>query len=693
MADLTSPESLLDGLHSRRFGAGNFFPSGDPRVVSWLREAIEEGESINRHDPAFDKIETAMDFVLGEQYPKSRPSYLPNIVVNQTKKVIRAHVSALTDLRPLFSYRVANPNFKSHSELLNELVVLWWVNTFADLDLADCLKYALTAGTGDMLVEYDPHFNGFGDTRMIPRDPRDLLPIRPSRTRTIQDWYGVAIREAWTPNQVLGQFPDKAHVVRQALEHAGSKGAGVFSRFRRVMDTIVTPYTGALGVLKEKGSAQKERRGAVPEVTVWKFYLDDRQRNLTREEVVMGNSTAAWSYRVKPGDLLYPRKRLILWIEDTTEPLTDGPSPYWHGMYPVERLKLDPWPWLFLGLGLVHDQMPLQRTINDTVNDFLQVFSQWVNRIPVGNKAAVPGNWFRRFDPRRPGPQQKVLLNPSMGEGFKLLDGPQTPPWSMEFLAFMFQKFDELAGTANLQAILNARQVPSADTIQRYVEALTPEIRLEGRLLEGFLRSVGRMVMVNIFQFYNAPRRMTLLGDASLTKQDFDFDPGNLVPAMQKSDPGWTAELDKDRSQSDRAQYFHKLFSFYVSPNSMLAMQAMEQKLLYLQLARAGYVDYWTLLERLEIPNVGDPPPVPLPDLEAQEGSPVPVDPLSGMPLPPPMTIRKPVTITERLMAQQQLGIGMTVSPVGRKASGGAPPQMETKQGPEGPRTTVTESR
>jgi hypothetical protein len=49
-----------------------------------------------------------------------------------------------------------------------------------------------------------------------------------------------------------------------------------------------------------------------------------------------------------------------------------------------------------------------------------------------------------------------------------------------------------------------------------------------------------------------------------------------------------------------------------------------------------------------------------------------------------------PITITERLQAQQMMGIGMTENPAGRKASGGSAPKMESKDG--GERQTITES-
>jgi hypothetical protein len=56
--------------------------------------------------------------------------------------------------------------------------------------------------------------------------------------------------------------------------------------------------------------------------------------------------------------------------------------------------------------------------------------------------------------------------------------------------------------------------------------------------------------------------------------------------------------------------------------------------------------------------------------------------------------LRVPQTVTERLMAQQALGIGQTQNPAaGRKATGGDAPRGEVKKDQTGaPRQTVTES-
>jgi hypothetical protein len=160
------------------------------------------------------------------------------------------------------------------------------------------------------------------------------------------------------------------------------------------------------------------------------------------------------------------------------------------------------------------------------------------------------------------------------------------------------------------------------------------------------------MMAYNFAQFYTMPMRMAILGADGITMEDFDFDPGSLVPDYVHKDdfddrgiPTAMAFARGPYSRYDRAQEFLRQFSFHVAPGSLLAASEIERKLLYLQLARAGLIDHWTLLEVLGVPNVGMPP----------EGA---------------------NTITDRLLAEQQMQLGVQVSAQGRKATGQTMPRM-----------------
>ena len=688
---------------------------GDPRVLSWLKEWTEEGDLINRADPSYELIGRAQQYIVGEQLSEEqrRLKYLPQVTINETRRAMQAHVSAITDLKPVVGWRT-NPEYRVQAELLNQYLLAEWVTTFMDLELGDCVKYSLAAGTGDLVVDWDPHAPMGGAHQLSARDPRDTLPLRPSMHRSPQYWEGVCFREEHTVNVLRGMYPTRQHLFKAATDTALGR---VMGRFRTGLSRLISP-ADALDQLggRAAGSSRKPTRGML---VLYRAYFRDRTRNLTDKPITLGTPGSNWAYTVQPGQPLYPRGRLI--VATDTAVIYDGPNTYWHGMLPFCRLKLWSIPWQFLGIPLFNDLLPVQDAINETVHDVRLGIRQWVDPDITYNRNAVSEATMRLMDPRRPGKRVKVM--PGFGEPWTKEEGPNPQVLSMaiQFWQALTDKFADLSGTANLSALLQLRQLPSADTIQKYYEALTPEIRQEARQVEIFLRDMAEMLKVNYFQFLSKAKRVQILGSGGSMLNDFDFDPNSMVPALRQSDPGYTPELDADTTTRDqRAQFFHQQLIFVVAPNSVLALDSQERKMMRFQLARMGYYDFWSLHETLETPNVGNPPAIPLPPLEpppptalmgllGQLTMPGVAQGMAGGALAPPqftdpqtnrtfvldpasgqlLEIRVPTTVTERLQAQQLLGIGQTVSPAGRKASGQEAPEMEEKS--DG-RTTVTES-
>lgn len=710
---------------------------GDPRVLGWLKEWLQEGDLINRSDPSYDGIERAFEYVVGEQRSQEQRKlkYLPQVTINETRKAMQAHVSAITDFEPVVGWK-APPETQLQADLLNKYLLAEWITLMLDLDLGDCVKYSLAGGTGDLIVDWDPHIPLGGGHQLSARDPRDTLPLRPSYGRSVQNWEGVCFREEHSLNVLKGMYPTKAHLFRSSSDTSLGKIAG---RFRMGLSRLLSPadpldqvaYGGAAG------SARRLRRG---QCALYRAYFTDRTRNLTDKPIPMGTPGANWSYVVQPGQPLYPRKRLIVASDDAI--IYDGPNTYFHGMLPFCRLKLWSVPWQFLGVPLFNDLLPIQDAINDTVHDIRLGIQQWVNPDITYNRNAVSEATMKLMDPRRPG--KRVKVTPGFGDPWTKENGPNPQILSMaiEMWEKLTQKFESLSGTANLQALLQLRQMPSADTIEKYYNALTPEIRSEARTVELFLRDLSEMVKVNYFQFLSKAKRVQVLGSAGQALVDFDFDPNTLVPGLRPSDKGYTPELDVDNTTRDqRALFVANQLQFIVAPNSVLAIDATEQKMMRLQLARMGYYDFWSLHETLHTPNIGAPPAVPLPPItppppdliqqmvaqilapqQVPGAPPMPPNPavlqttiqgiMAGAIPPPkytdpetgrtytidptsgdPLEIRIPNTVTERLQAQQMMGIGQTENPAGRKASGQAPPQAETKNDRPGGRQTITESK
>lgn len=665
---------------------GSFLPGEGGPVLSWIKEALAEGESLNQADPCYHLIDRGQEYILGQQASlkssAEQPSYLPKVVLNESRRTVRRHVSALTDPKPVYGFHTSNPNFQQHGLLLNQLTIVWWINTFADLALADAARYAAAGGAGDLVCEYNPYYGPYGDIQLFARDPRDTIPIRPSRDGSIQNWYGVILREGYSLNVLRAMYPNRPDLFNINV----SWGSGVFTKFKQSAARIVgsgnTPYWA---------NSPKTGRGVVSdEIVLYKVYFNDPSLNTTNREVLMGKPGTSWSYVVKPGERLYPRKRLVVCTEAGVA--YDGPSPYWHGLFPVSRLKLEHWPWSFYGLPLIDVRSGLQDQINNLLRDMLTHVQQRANPAVVGN-SRVPDSNFRQFDPRRP--MARLRTNEQVGTGVQAWQTQDLPAWTFELWDRLRHAYHEITGDAQIDALQMAAlsQIPDADSIEAWQAAMSPELKLEGRQVELCLREIADMQKANIFQFYDKARRVTILGDPGLTLQDFDYDPGNLIPAMQEGDPGYVPELNVNLDIRDRASFFLKLFSFFVTPNSLLALNATREQIKYLQLARAGWCDIWTLGKKLDIPEMGDPPVMPLPPTKPL--SPIEIQALqSGVQLPgmqfdpatgSVMVMRQPTTIPERLMAQAQFMIGMVAGPAGATAGQGQPGQRPTQGTPSNP--------
>jgi hypothetical protein len=730
------------GVADLPFTTADSLQHGDPKVLGWLREMRDEGDRINRSDPSYDQIEPAMRYIVGEQLrpERSKLKYLPQVVINESRHALQAHVSALTDIKPVFGWRTINTAFQRQADILNQYAIAEWVTQFFDMELGEVIKYSLAAGTGDLVVDWDPHVPFGGANSLSARDCRDTLPFRPSHARSPQLWEGVTLREGHTVNALKAMYPGKQHLFTPSSDSVLDKVKG---SFRRVVSALLTP-ADPLDRLGQEGIHTRQVRSG--EVALYRTYLKDRTRNLTAKPIGMGMPGANYAYSVAPQGLLYPRGRLIVSTDNVV--LYDGPNQYWHGLFPICRLRLWGVPWQFLGIPLFNDLLPVQDAINDTVNDVRLGIRQWLNPDVVYNRNAVSEATMKLTDPQRPGKRLKV--QPGFGDPYTKLDGPnpQVLAQASELWDKLTTKHNDLSGVANLTALLQLRQLPSADTIQKYYDALTPEIRMEARQAEMFMRDLSEMIKVNYFQFLSHTKRRMILGDQAVVMEDTDNDPATLVPAVKPGEPGYTPELDPNLTTADqRAQFFHKQFIFVAAPNSILALHSTERRMIAQQQATMGYIDFWSYHEVFETPNVGAPPAIPLPPLKpvtpedqlfiltqiagqiqqqaaAMGGQPPPQPgqepgaetgggaPMGGaMPGPGPiqmpdgrillldpmsgqiLELRVPTTITERLQAQQMLGLGMMANAQGRKASNEEPPQQETKNDRPGGRSTTSTSK
>lgn len=654
-------------------------------VLGWLREAVEEADGFLKGQFGYDKIQTTLDSVMGEKQDL-RSSMLSSVNCNLTGKAFTDLCAGLTDVKPFFEYRTYNKRFEANTAIYSKLSTHCWTQRHMGLNFTGAIQYALAGGCS----YFEPYWDSDDeDFRAEAWDPRDVLPIRPSTSPSIQDCYGVITRKAMTVNEARHRCAEvfKRPALAMLIQ-ADRDGSLASSQQQGRAAHLVDKLLGKWGSpFQQRLFGDKARRDIprVPTVDWYVGYFKDGSRNESSQPVHMGDwhskPTAGcmdpscltgmglphavnnWSYVVEPGDKLYPRKRMIVWVNGLSDPIYDGPSPWWHGMFPYPKLSLDYTTWSWLGKSPMWDILPL----NKFLNKMLRVGEDWAEQLArpmvIADKNSVSQHMLSKFDTRKAG--AKLRINPVAGKGVQIVPPPPLPADYWRFIEQAQTWINELSGFADLSKLASLNQIPSGDTIEKIMEGMSLSWRNRSRIIETFMVEFGTMMAYNFAQFYTLPRRLTILGAEGVTPQDFDFDPGSLVPDFVHSDDFDENGLTSDALQRgplprlDRAQEFLRQFTFHIAPGSLLASSEIQRKLLYLQLSRAGLIDIWSLLEVLGIPNVGLPP--------------------GGA-----------NTITDRLIAQSELGVGMDANPAGRKATGQTMPKMTTKDG--GTRPTVTES-
>lgn len=636
----------------------SFAPGKDDyphRVIGFFKEAVEEGDAFLRAQVGYNKIAEAIAAIMSDNQDM-RVSNLSGVSSNHVAKAALDLTAGMTDVKPFFEYKTYNKRYEKHSAMYGKAAQHIWLQGMLDMKFGDVVRYSEAGGTGWAEQFFNP------ETQMIDLralDPRDVLPIRPATSLSIQDAYGVISRQSKTVNYVRYLCRSVYNCPEEAAKIVPDRDGSMVSlslrntRVGNLLDKIGSPFRERLF-----GNRPHQEAPRIPAVDLFTAYIKDETINKHNYDVQMGqfNDDGTprnnWSYIVKPNEPLYPGKRMVVFTG--TAILYDGPSIYWHGLFPFCKLTLDPWPWTWLGKAVLWDLLPLQKSLDK----HLRVYDDWLEKLArpdvIADKNSVSRAALDRMDTRRPG--GKYQHNPIAGKGMQIVPPPPLPGEFFKGLEFYLNEFNVLSGVGDISQLMKLNQVPSSDSIEQIMESMSPSVRLRSRVIESFMREFATMMAYNISQFMTLAQRMTVMGADGATPEDFDYDPSSLIPAFVHADdfgsqgePTIAALARGPLPRYDRAREFLKQFTFQIAPGSLLAASEIQRKLMYLQLSRAGLIDHWTLLEVLGIPNVGEPP-------------------------------SSAVTITDRLVAEQQMGLGMAISPTGRKASGQEMPRMVTKE-------------
>lgn len=582
----------------------------EKELLAWLREKANVGLSQLKKEDVFNGTQRAIDYVDGRQLPteSNRANKALSVTVNNKIRKIAYETSAsLTDVRPIWNYTtmVNEAEYQHQAEVLNKLARAWWRNSRADKKLESSTMYSCVGGSGYAALTYNADLPGGGDLELTVYDPRDVVPIDPVYGESLQEWRGVILRQVLPVEQVKAMYPSKAGILE------GDTTASWFRDDARRGQKGQTWSSTMWQLLRGSQATPGHRQpGSVDYVRV---YLKDDSIHTGDAPKQMGDPDKNWSYEVLPvgwtkadGTIvtknearLYPRGRLIICTPSAV--LLDIPNPSWHGMFPVIRFTLDPLPWGLLGTSLVQDLIPLQDTLNDVLRGAEDGINQWIHRGVKADEMSISKTNLEAIDTRRGG--FKALLNPSAGQGFEVIDGPTFPTWFIQMPDYLTKEMESNSGVLGLQQLAQLKQMPAADTVEQFMEALSPLLKRRVRSIEIALSELAEMLKVGFYQYYDAPRRLQILGKDGLTVEDFDYDPKSMVPYDL---PGDTRE--------ERARNHYRNFTFQVAPDSFLSVSHTTRKMLILQLFKSNAIDIYTLWESMDLPNLGTVAAESIPD-------------------------------------------------------------------------------
>jgi hypothetical protein len=595
----------------------------DDYRLGWAKEALAEADGYLRNQPLFDRIKRTRDALLGVTDTLRGSLGLSETQCNHLLRIFNIASADMQDVRPFWRYETFNRSQELQVRNLGNLTTSWWQRSMSDRQLAMTIKQSLISATGVNHVHWDRDTLDFA---MPSINPLDCKPVRPASHDTYQKSLAVIIGKETTVNAARGMFPKYAHKIVMDRD-ASITGLASKSSY----NLPATMSVGEAAAWTE--SLPNSKLGALPVVDLFYMYIDDKSRNESADTILMGDwdrdpnsghlqSLNHWSYEVAPKESRYPFKRLIIFTRSCV--LYDGPSPYWHGMFPVAKFTPEPFPDLWFGISPLWACLPLQESLNKLYrgfDDHIQVFL----KPPVsGDRLSMSPSEIQNIDPRKPG--QRWLRNPGRAE-MKRVEVPMLDPFMVQYEEMLRTRMDELAGIRNLTSILGLNQMPEGETIDKLMAAMSPESKMRSRSLETYQTEIGTMMAYNIAEFYDEPRVFEILGEDGLTPELYDFDPGTLVPAYTNGDfaPYQRAGdasydingqvVERRRTDLDlrprwvRNKENMRRYRFKVDPGSLMESAGQSKKMLYMMLRSQKEIDSYTLLEELNMPNIGPRPP------------------------------------------------------------------------------------
>lgn len=557
------------------------------RLMAEFRErAREEAIATGRLNPEIEMVTKYIQCIQGTGWwDKRRPKFKSPLYDNKLNNSRKNDLALLTDSRPTIDVTTLIKAYKQQAEIAQEVIRYEWTNRDMDLELVGAVDLAKLNGTS--FWRHNAYSPGIIDVKSC--GPDQVMPIQPGFH--IQDSTAILYRTWQSTAYLMKKFPYSCKAIAREAPFNDGAYDTARSRFNRpnqipqtTWERLAPQMQRSLGV--ETVSSEMNNVGLAASLEKQEYWIDDPSINESKNPVLIRNPYVSlkghnYWYWVLPGEMLYPRKRLVIFVGRTL--VYDGPSPFWHGKFPFSMLRLDPVKWSFWGLSKYRDLLPLNNAINEILAGVMDQVKNILNPTVIGIQGRVaPASWAAFY----PGmPQAKLLLLPQASIGdIRYLEPTPIPNWVLPFLQGLGQEFDRLSGAIDITSLGKKKQVPGGDTIEQMRDAMNTTTRLESRYIEKFLQEAGDLAVSDVFQYYERRTLMRIMGAQGVTLESFNDIGPNMIPEGMPKEDHW------------------RNFAMKVQAGSLLSNQKDRNKQLSISLATHGLIAIQTLHRALELP-------------------------------------------------------------------------------------------
>lgn len=487
----------------------------EAEVLAWADAVYDEAERELSDSREMRMTSRLIDYIGGMQwnaksrYGRSRPT------VNRLFRQFIEMAGLLTDIAPDFQVKFHNEDeeFAKLQELINEMIVMWANMTDFEAELTQTVMWALLH-TGYAKVQWNPTLNGgMGDVEFMPLGPLSVMTI--GAGNRLQDDECVIARWPVTLESLRRTYGELADGVRADLE--SGEPTGEVMRPGKISENSWVKLNPQLRKMLGKQQAQV-RRSRYPKAMLKQFWFRDSAVNQTSEPVQVGDKRYNWSYEVAPGEMLYPRGRMI--VVAGGKVLQDAPNPYWHGMFPFAKLRLIRVPWSSQGQSPLESLAAMQDIVNRINGGIMDMIRASIEPRMIAPKAAFAQSVWDSLDPGAPG--AKIMYNNNTPKAPEYPKPPELPAYVLAMKQDVEKEQDASSGAAAISQAVAKKQVPGGDSLDMIMNSRSIPIRFMGRGLASFLTEVGTMVTANKMQFETSKSRIKKFGVKGLTDADFE---------------------------------------------------------------------------------------------------------------------------------------------------------------------------